>query len=310
MLLVAMMVSMFYGMSLRSANAQTSDFQTNDDKLKIMSLNVLTSSTQPIERKQDGKTRGEMLSALIDEKQPDSIGLNEVTQDWFNYLTDSVITYDYQNGAKYAITGYKAEDGTTDLMSGYSEFSPILYRSDRYEVEKTGGYWFSDTPNDKTSKYTDILNAEGKLLYKGMSKPRVVSYAVFKNKRTNETAYIHVNSHFDHQSSDYTQLLCAIQVKKTADKLTAQYHVPVVLTGDINSTEQSKAYEYFANGKNGYLNAKYVSNNYSTLPSSAGFGEGYNAETKDVIDHIFISAGNIGVYKQKPELNQPLSQQP
>ncbi|MBU5670701.1 S-layer homology domain-containing protein [Paenibacillus brevis] len=302
MLLIGMMVPMFSGMGIRGASAQT-----NDDKLKIISFNVMTSSTETIEREQDGKTRGEMLTALIDGKQPDSMGLNEVTPEWLDYLQRSVLTYGYQNGAKYAITGNKAEDGTTDLTSGYNEYSPILYRSDLYDVEKTGGYWFSETPNDKTSKYTDILDAQGGVLYKGMSRPRVMSYAVFKLKGTNEIAYIHVNSHYDHQTSDYIQRLCSIQVKKTADELVSQYHAPVVLTGDINATEKSEGYNYLASGENGYLNAKYVTHDYSTLPSSAGFGNNYNEGAKDVIDHIFVSAGNIGVYKHDIIRNEYLS---
>lgn len=302
MLSAVMLVSMFAGMGVSGASAQA-----GEAKLKIMSFNVLTSLNQPIEREYNGQSRGQMLTALIDGKQPDSMGLNEVTQDWLNYLNDYVSAYNYQNGATYAVTGTKAEDGTTALTSGYSEYSPILYRSDLYDIEKFGGYWFSETPDIKTSKYTDILDAQGKLLYKGMSNSRVMSYAVFKTKGTNEIAYIQVNSHYDHQSSDYVQRLCSIQVKSTADELAAIYNAPVVLTGDINSTEQSGAYQYLADGSNGYLNAKYVSNTYSTLPSSAGFGENYHGETKDVIDHIFISAGNIGVYKHDIISNPYLS---
>ncbi|WP_168735706.1 S-layer homology domain-containing protein [Cohnella fermenti] len=302
MLMIAMTVPMFAGTSAASVSAAT-----DDDRLKIMSFNVLTSENQTIELEHDGQSRGQMLAALVDEKQPDSMGLNEVTQAWMNYLTGSLVAYDYRNGAQYAVTGNKAEDGATNLVSGYSEYSPILYRSDRYEIEKTGGYWFSDTPGVSTSKYADILDAQNNVLYKGMSKPRVLSYAVLRYKGTDEVAYIHVNSHFDHQASDYIQRLCAIQVKNTADELAAIYHVPVVLTGDINSTEQSEAYRYLANGENGYLNAKYVSDDYSTLPSSAGFGESYNANETSVIDHIFVSAGNVGVYKHDIIKNQYLS---
>lgn len=145
-LMVVMMVSMFSGINIKRVSAETVDA-----RLKIMSFNVLTSLNQPIEREHNGQTRGQMLTALIDGKQSDSMGLNEVTQDWLNYLNNSVSTYGYQNGVTYAVTGNKAEDGITDLTSGYSEYSPILYRSDLYDIEKTGGYWFSDTPNVKTS---------------------------------------------------------------------------------------------------------------------------------------------------------------
>lgn len=302
MLMIVLMVPVFADMRVQRVSAEA-----NADRLKIMSFNVLTSENQPIELAHDGKSRGQMLMSLIDEKQPDSMGLNEVTQAWMDYIANGITTYEFRDEAQYAIAGSKAEDGATKLVSGYSEYSPILYRSDRYAIEKTGGYWFSNTPDVSTSKYTDILDAQNNVLYKGMSKPRVLSYAVFKYKGTDEVAYIHINSHFDHQASDYIQKLCAIQVTKTADELASIYGVPVVLTGDINSTEQSEAYRYFADGENGYLNAKYVTDDYSTLPSSAGFGENYNVNEKTVIDHIFISAGNIGVYKHDMIKNPYLS---
>jgi len=290
-LLFALTLSLFSGMNLRNVNAGT-----DDAKLKIMSFNVLTTSTQPIEAAYEGKTRGELLIEMIDTYQPNSMGLNEVTQKWKDYLDSNVIPHAYAGGASYSLTGTKADDGTTSLMSGSNEYSPILYRSDLYDVEETGGYWFSATPNVK-SKYTDILDSNGNLLYKGMAYDRVMSYAVFKYKGTNEIAYIHINSHFDHKSADYINILCSKQVRQKADELAQIYQRPVVLSGDMNATEESGAYKYLADEKNGYLDAKYVSDSYSTLPSCAGYGTGYDVKAYTVIDHIFVSAGNIGVYK-------------
>ncbi|MDF2921664.1 MAG: hypothetical protein K0R57_578 [Paenibacillaceae bacterium] len=299
--MAVMAVLLVSALHMGSAHAEA-----DETKLTVMSLNVLTSLNQPIEAVHNGKTRGDMLTELIDGRQPDSIGLNEVNQGWRDYVLDHVLTYPFQGGAAYGITGLVADDGITSLMSGYSEFSPILYRSDLYDIEAAGGYWFSATPDVK-SKYGDITDSQGRLLYKGMSNSRIMSYAVFKYKDTNEIAYIHINSHYDHQSSDYIQTLCSIQVKKKADELAFQYQSPVVLTGDINAKEESQAYHYLADGKNGYLNAKYVSDQYSVLPSSAGFGANYNEAETSVIDHIFISAGNVGVYKHDMLSNPYLS---
>lgn len=263
----------------------------------IISYNILTTSTQPVTATNaDGtKTRGEMLIDLIEEKQPDSMGLNEVTSSWKSYLVSNAINNNYTGNATYAIAGL-ISDSNYELKSGASEYSPILYRSDKYDVAVQGGSWFSDTP-DVASKYTGVTDSNGNVLYSGMKFNRVYSYAVFYFKDTTNIAYIHMNVHFDHQSSDYINLKCAKQVGEKAEELKALYNCPIVISGDYNATEASNAYQYMANGENGFIDAKYLTDNYSTLSTCPGYGINYNANASNVIDHIVVSNGNIGVYQ-------------
>ena len=273
----------------------------------IMSYNLLTTSTQPITatNAEGTKTRGQMFIDLLEDKQPDSIGLCEITSSWEAYLKNTVITNAFTGGATYGITGLTSNSNLA-LTSSTSEFSPILYRSDKYDLVESGGYWFSDTPNAR-SKYGNVTDSNGNILHNGMTYNRVFSYAVFKFKNTQDVAYIHINAHFDHNSSDYINLKCSKQVRELADSLRLTYEVPVVLTGDYNTMEGTNAYHYLANGDHGFVNSKYVSDNYSAISSCPGYGSNYNPNLTAVIDHIFVSNANVGVYEHNIIPNQYLS---
>ncbi|MDL2232197.1 carbohydrate-binding protein [Ruminococcaceae bacterium OttesenSCG-928-L11] len=267
-----------------------------EDDIGVMSFNVLTTSTQPLTATNpDGFTRGEMFIDMLEDYRPDSIGLNEVTSIWADYLASDVVTHTWPDGVSYEIAG-KCSDNGIDLRSGSNEYSPILYRSDKYTLLQEGGYWLSETPDVK-SKYGDIKDTNGNILYAGMRYERVFSYAILAEKQTAQPSYIHINLHYDHQSSDYINELCSRQLVAKADELARQYNCPVIITGDTNATEESRGYAYLADEKNGYVNSKYMTDDYSILPSCAGYGENYNRSAVEVIDHIFVSNGSVGVYK-------------
>ncbi len=278
-----------------------------DSGTVIMTYNILTTSKISLTATNlDGSmTRGQMLIDLINQELPDTIGLNEVTGSWLSYLESDVVTHTYSSAATYAIAGLKSSTNTT-LISGSSEYSPILYRSDKYDLETEGGYWFSETPA-VYSKYGDIKDSYGNVKYTGMKFERIYSYVVLKYKGTNKIAYIHIQAHYDQMSSDYINTLCSKQIATKANELAAQYQCPITISGDLNANEDSQAYKYLANGSNGYVDAKYLTDQYSSLATCPGYGEDYNAAATTAIDHVFVSNGNIGVYKHDVIPNQYLS---
>ena len=263
----------------------------------ILSFNVLTTSKQDITATDpdSSETRGQKLIGLVQDNLPDSMGLCEVTTTWLDYLNSDVVTADYGSGATYALTGTTSCSGSK-LASGSGEYSPILYRSDKYELVEEGGYWFSDTP-DSASKYGDILDADGNVKYTGMKFNRVYAYAVLRDKFSQEV-YIHINAHFDHVSADYINVICAKQLIAGAKELSQKYGgCPVVMTGDYNATEDTEAWAHLANGENGFVDAKYLTDVRSYESSCAGYGTSYNAAATSVIDHVFVSNGNVGAYE-------------
>lgn len=292
--LVGLLLAMVFCGSTFLVKAEEDHFYKD---ITVMTYNVLTTSKTPISsvNEEGTRTRGEMFIDLLNQVQPDTMGLNEVTSAWKDYIQNNVITYTYDGAATYALAGLKSNTGK-ELMSGSNEYSPILYRSDKYKIVEEGGNWFSTTP-DAPSKYGDILDENGNVMYSGMQYNRVFSYAVFKDIITDELAYIHIQAHFDHRSSDYINVLCSKQIKEKADALAANYNCPVVIAGDLNAKETAESYRYLADGNNGYVNVKYMSDKYSESASCPGYGAEYNPLAEDVIDHIFVSNGNVGVYK-------------
>ena len=305
-LAMATVIMPIFPISADTVNAQAAATGPKQD-IEVMSYNILTTGTQPITatNAEGTKTRGQMLTELIDQYQPDSFGFNEVTTNWESYLESNVINRDFTGDAAYAIAGLSSDSGLP-LLSGSTEYSLILYRSDKYEVEREGGYWFSNTPDAKT-KYTGILDGSGNVLYAGMTFERVFSYAVLKDKATGLVSYIHINAHLDHKSSDYVNRLCVMQLKAKADELKSIYQCPIVMTGDYNANEASDAYNYLASGDNGYVDAKYLTDLHSKVSSNAGYGTSYNASAIGVIDHIFVSNGDVGVYRHDMIPNPYLS---
>lgn len=277
----------------RAQNLLDSQAPENDEIKRIMSFNVLTTSKQPISATNEAgtKTRGEMLCEMFDTYAPDSIGLNEVTESWKDYLVNTLVNYEYTNGKTYAIAGLTSNSSAA-LKSGSAEYSPVIYRSDLYDLKQEGGWWFSNTPDEKSR-----FEAEG---HTPMQFERVFSYAVLCEKGTDNVAYIHISAHYDHQSDDYINMLCAKELKEKADYLKSIYgDVPVVITGDQNADESTNAYKYFADGENGFIDVKFTTDDYNPLSSNAGYGEEYRPELAAgfSIDHIYVSCGNIGVVK-------------
>ncbi len=262
--------------------------------LTIMSLNMLTTGKYEATAKDpDTKvSRIEKVIALLNEHTPDSIGLQEVTTKWETALQNKIMA---STDKEYNITGLKSSEGL-DLRSGSNEYSPILYRSDLYTIVDEGGGWYSDTPDVK-SKYGDTTDEKGKT-HTGMYFERVYSYAVFKDNSTNEIAYIHINTHFDHKSDDYVNTLCSEQILEVANSLKKDYPgVAIFMTGDFNTPENSNAYNKIVAEGSGFADTKYLGNTYDKTGTVLGYGGDFNANIKTKIDHIFGTSNNVSTYE-------------
>lgn len=109
------------------------------------------------------------------------------------------------------------------------EFSAILYRTDRLEVLESGTFWLSPTPEVAGSKGWDAAIE------------RVATWARFRDRRTG-CRVLHLNTHFDHmgeQARQQSARLIRLRLPTLAGGL------PVIVTGDFNSTPSSDAYRIF-----------------------------------------------------------------
>jgi len=170
----------------------------------------------------------------------------------------------------YDYVGSGRDDG---LLGG--EFSPVLFREDRFELVRQGQFWLSETPGVPGS-----IGWEAVL-------PRVVAWAELRNRSDGQAFYV-FNTHFSHVSD--------LARRFSMELLSAQVHAiagenPVVLTGDFNIRKGSALYQDMAvhlASKNGLFNAEGVARHAKNGP-----GATYNAFGKDgdhgTIDFIFVS---------------------
>ncbi len=263
--------------------------------IRIMTFNLLYTGRTPVDAKApDGKPRWEKDCDLIAKTLPDSIGFQECTHIWQDMINNEFIKRTYGNNVSYAATGFESPKGD-ELTSGSNEFSPIIYRSDKYTAKEVGGGWFSDTPDEKSKHETMTIDG---VEYKGMRFERVYCYVILADKKTGEVVYAHINCHFDHVSCDYINRLCEQQLVKRAREIKAKFNCPVVMTGDFNVTEDTDTYSSFVEDGSGFGNAKYMTEDRSNLSSCfTEYGENWKDRGNYVIDHIFVSKEDVKVRK-------------
>ena len=188
-------------------------------KLKVMSFNVQTENGTKV----DFDLRAEMLRDLMDQLQPDSIGMQEVTTGWI-YRMDT-----FAFNASYAGVGEGRTPG--------GEASSIYYRKDKFDLVNSGTFWLSETP-DEAGTYLEAS------LY-----PRICTWAHLRDKVTGYE-YIHVNTHLDHLGGSDGRSLRTAQTRVILEYLKSLPDVPMVMTGDFNQAKTNSEDSTYAIFKN------------------------------------------------------------
>ncbi|MEZ5304122.1 MAG: endonuclease/exonuclease/phosphatase family protein [Verrucomicrobiales bacterium] len=192
---------------------------------------------------------------------PDAVGLQEALRHQLDDLGERL--------PGYAEIGVGRDDGKTK-----GEYSPILYRADRFEPLESGTFWLSDTPEVIASKSW------------GNDIPRVCTWARLKEKSSGRAFYL-FNVHFDHQSQPSREKSAALVVGRM--KARAHPGEPAFLTGDFNAGEDNPAIA--AIKKAGYADSfREVHPDEKAVGTFNGWG-GAGATAGAKIDYIFAPAG-------------------
>lgn len=167
----------------------------------------------------------------------------------------------------YTAIGVGREDGATK-----GEYSPLLYKKDRFENEKSGTFWLSETPDKAGTMGWDAAY------------PRVASWAILKDKTSGKRLFA-INTHLDHMGlaarREGANLLIA-KIKELSEGL------PVVLTGDFNDISSSDAIKNIIKDKF-LLDSKFVAEKViGTDWTFHDFGRLPMTE-RDRIDYIFVN---------------------
>ena len=165
----------------------------------------------------DGEDRWEnrqgMLLDTIRAYAPDVLGMQEVLASQADFLREKLPEYGFCGGGR--------DDGKRG-----GEFSPVMYRKDRFELLASGQWWLSPTPEKVGSKGWDA------------ALPRIVTWAKLKH-RGSGAELLMFNTHWDHVGNtarvESGKLMRRLIDEKRGD-------LPVIVTGDFNSTETTPQY--------------------------------------------------------------------
>ena len=198
-----------------------------------------------------------MVTDRILEHHPDTVGLQEVSTAWYDYLTTSSLM------DTYAIVGHgRNADGT-------GEATPILYDKTKFTLLETDTRWL-------TADGTYGLNT-------GESYPRILTYALLQRKSDGARILV-VNTHL---ALGEAGRLEQIGILKSFLSGWSQY--PVILTGDMN-TEMTETGVYNAFCDMGLSNAAFLAKTAPDL-STPTFTR-YGAYSK-VLDYLLLDTDHL-----------------
>ncbi len=150
------------------------------------------------------------IGSLVQSKNFDIIGMQEVNFDRFFSLTETLTNYDSVIG--------DGED-RTDI----EELAPIFFKSDKFILLSKSQYWLSETPDVPGSKSWGAIY------------PRIVTWAKLQNKISGHIFFV-FNTHFCHLNED-AQINSSTLFLQKMNEIAGD--APVIVTGNFNATIDS-----------------------------------------------------------------------
>jgi len=237
-------------------------------ELRLMSFNIRYGSANDGEN--HWKNRREMVFDVFRNHRPDIVGLQEALDFQIAEIRKAL--------AKYGQIGVAREDGKTE-----GEYSALLYRLDRFDVDESGTFWFSDTPEVPGSSHW------------GNACVRICTWARFLEKKSGSAFYI-FNLHLDHVSQPSREKSAVLLAQRVRHREHAE---PFVVTGDFNTGENNPVVMYLKgraslSGQNGreYNNPVPMVDTFRVLHPDAKdvrTAHGFRGNRKgNKIDYVFI----------------------
>ena len=123
---------------------------------RVMSFNVRSRN----DKEGSIDNRSKIVTAIIDQYAPDSLGIQEATGKWMKIFTKTLTDkYDYVTQAR-------------DTKGYNTEHNPVFYRKDKFNLIDSGTIWLSETPKVPFSKSFDT------------NCTRIATWATLENKAT------------------------------------------------------------------------------------------------------------------------------
>lgn len=235
-------------------------------EMKVMTFNVRFDN--PSDGLNAWPHRIPIVEAYMKEEMPDIVGMQE------NLHHQNQDLLEIMPG--YAFVGTGRDDG---LEGG--EFSPIFYRTDRFEKLQHGQFWLSETPDEPGSiGWAAVL-------------PRIVTWIELNDKNTSRSFYV-FNTHFSHVSD--------LARRKSMEFMSEQItqiagDSPVIAMGDFNIIKGTDLYHHkieHLKNNNSLINAEYISQT-PVINAESTFNAFRDQIQPRVIDYIFVD-GHFEVF--------------
>lgn len=237
---------------------QQNEARQSSDPLTVMSYNIRYNN--PGDGINAWPHRKDHVAEMIGPKyEADIIGLQEALKGQIDDLQERLPDYTW--------VGVGRSDGH---QSG--EFSPIFYRTDRFELLATNTFWLSEEPEMPGSTSWDTAIT------------RVVTWARFLDRET-EKEFYHFNTHFDHRGQQAREESARLIIERI-DAIASD--LPVVVTGDFNVNDQSRPYQIMVESER-LEDARFASQTEHQGPTTTfnNWEELRDPETR--IDYIFVT---------------------
>jgi endonuclease/exonuclease/phosphatase family metal-dependent hydrolase len=227
----------------------------NTPQLKISSFNIRFDNPQ--DGPNNWQNRKEQVVAYLQAENSEIIGMQEVLNGQFEYLSAQLTTY-----SSY---GIGRDDGLTA-----GEYAPIYFKTDRFNLLDSATIWLSETPDQPSRGWDAVIN-------------RVCTYLSLEDLETGEIIDVY-NTHYDHVGT-VAQLRSSELITELIATQSADHRV--LLTGDMNVEPGSSPYNVLENSR---LQDSFDSPiKFGPLGTFNGFTVGgvYNRR----IDYVFHSEG-------------------
>lgn len=224
--------------------------------LNIMSFNIRLNTTTDGENQ--WSNRKDVAALAVKINQIDLLGTQEVLFGQLNDLKERLPDYN--------VVGVGREDGKEK-----GEFCAIFYNKERFEEEKSGNFWLSETPETPGSKGWDAACE------------RVVTWVVLKEKSSGRKIFF-INTHLDHVGQTARNEGVKLLLARTRELSGG---LPVIITGDFNATPDSKVIKQITEGSE-FIDSRTIA---STVSGNAGTFHNFGKipiDSRSVIDYIFV----------------------
>jgi len=191
----------------------------NPTPLRVMSFNTRT-TLGTHDGPEEWPNRRALFMQTVKAAHPDVMGTQEFTQ-----VQGDDIVHDLP---EYRWFGVDRRGGHADEHMG------VFYRRDRLRLVRSGNFWLSDTPDvpGSNSWHTPF--------------PRMATWGLFEEKAGHRRFYL-FDTHLFYRAEDEPARTKGVRVLlEQMARIVGDSGLPVVVTGDFNTTPGSDAYKLMA----------------------------------------------------------------